>query len=160
MKLWGLMILGACIVAPGVAMAQEEVLTTEPTVAGAASWRTLSRTSAYVYLADVGGLADRDGVKQVRMARAPRNPTSSADREHAVETYQFHCENNQWRVVRTEEYGGDGAELDAWDEPDSTWLAVPPDTNMAFLKVVACDGEIPTGRAWPRLEDFLASNRS
>lgn len=158
MKLLGLMILGACIAAPGMAKAQEEILTTEP--AGTSSWRSLSRTNSYIYLADVGAISDEGGVKSVRMARAPRTPASATDREHTVETYQFQCGPNQWRVTRTVEIGPDGAELDAWDEPDSAWLAVPPDTNMAFLKLVACDGEVPTGRAWPRLTDFLASPRT
>lgn len=162
MKLWGWMILGACVAAPGMAMAQQqETLTTEaPPPAGAPSWHTLSRTSGSIYLVDVGGMAEADGAKVVRMARAPRAARSAGDREHAVETYQFRCEQNLWRVVRTEEYDADGSEFDAWDETDAAWLAVPPETNMAFLKVVVCDGEIPAGRAWPRLEDFLASSRS
>ena len=98
--------------------------------------------------------------------RPPSSPTrcewqrSAGDREHAVETYQFRCEQNLWRVVRTEEFDADGSEFDAWDETDAAWLAVPPETNMAFLKVVVCDGEIPAGRAWPRLDEFLASSRS
>ncbi|HEV2081282.1 MAG TPA: surface-adhesin E family protein [Brevundimonas sp.] len=161
MNVWGLMMAGACLAAPAVAAAQEEVLTTEPpAAAGAASWRTLSRTSATIYLVDVGSIAEAEGVKSVRLARTTRNPPSGADREHTVEQYQFRCPANQWRVVRTEEFGADGATIDAWDEADSTWLDVPAETNMAYLKAVACGGDVPGGRAWPRLEDFLASDRS
>ncbi|MBX9575501.1 MAG: hypothetical protein K2X07_07680 [Caulobacteraceae bacterium] len=161
MRLWGFLIVGACLAAPGLAAAQEEILTNVPAPPpGETAWRTLSRTSGSIYLADVGAMKQADGVTAIRMARAPRTPGSAADREHAIETYQFRCERNQWRVVRTEEYGSDGREVDAWDEPDSAWLEVPAGSNMAFLKTVACDGEIPAGRAWGRLEDFLASNRS
>lgn len=161
MKLWSFLIVGACLAVPGIAAAQEEVLTAEPAApAGASAWRTLSRTSGSIYLADVGGMQQADGITAIRMARAPRSPASSSDREHAVETYEFRCGQDQWRVIRTEEYGPDGAELDAWDEADAAWLAVPPNSNMAFLEAVACDGELPTGRPWARLEDFLASNRN
>ena len=161
MKRLGLMIFGACLAAPGLAAAQEEVLTTEPpAAAGTPSWRTLSRTSSAIYLVDVGSVVEADGVKSVRMARTLRNPSAPTDREHAVEQYQFRCPANQWRVVRTEEYGADGTQDDAWDEADAPWLDVPADTNMAYLKAVACDGEVPTARPWPSLDAFLASNRS
>ncbi|MBU1323792.1 MAG: hypothetical protein KJ676_00965 [Alphaproteobacteria bacterium] len=163
MKLLGLMILGACIAAPGMAKAQEEVLTTEPaaaTAAGTPAWRTLSRTSSSIYLVDVGTMTEADGMKTARMARTLRSPPTPRDREHAIETYQFRCAANQWRVVRTEEYGADGGEVDAWDEADAPWLDVPPETNMAFLKAVVCDGEVPTARPWARLDDFLASPRT
>jgi hypothetical protein len=153
--------IGAALMAPGVALAQQETLTTEPaTTTSASAWRTLSRTSGWIYLADVGGMSEVDGAKVVRMARAPRSPGSRSDREHAVETYQFRCAANQWRVIRTEEYASDGSEADAWDEADAAWLDVPPETNMAFLKSVACDGDVPAGRPWPTLEEFLASERT
>lgn len=161
MKLRGLMILVACLAAPGLAAAQEEVLTSEPpAAAGTPAWRTLSRTSSTVYLVDVGSIAEVDGVKSVRLARTLRTPPGAADREHTVEQYQFRCPAGQWRVVRTEEFGSDGTSTDAWDEADAAWLDVPANTNMAFLKAVACDGDVPNGRPWPRLEDFLASDRS
>jgi hypothetical protein len=154
--------IGAALAAPGVALAQqEEVLTTEPAASPTGtSWRSLSRTSGSIYLVDVGGMSDADGARIVRMARAPRTPQSRGDREHVIETYQFRCDANQWRVVRTEEYGPDGAELDAWDEADAAWLDIPPQTNMDFLKSVACDGELPAGRPWSTIEGFLASDRT
>lgn len=150
---------GAALMAPGVALAQQETLTTEPAAATAEAegWRPFSRNSGSVYLADLSTLGDAEGARVVRMARVPR---AQGDRSHSIEVYQFRCDANQWRVVRTEEFGADGAQVDAWDETDAAWLAVPAETNMAYLKRVACDQVTPAGRAWPRLEDFLASDRT
>lgn len=156
-----MLVVGTVVMSPGVAWAQQQdVPPPQAAAASSSSWRSVSRTSSWIYLADVGGITEADGAKVVRMARAPRAPESRSDREHAIETYQYRCDANQWRVVRTEEYASDGSVADAWNETDAVWLDVPPDTNMAFLKGVACDGELPTSRPWPSLEDFLASDRS
>ena len=161
MKTWGIIALAVGLGLPGIALAQQETLTSEPApAAGTPAWRTLSRTSSTIYLVDSGSVRDADGAKSVLMARTLRSPSAAGEREHAVETYQIRCDAGQWRVVRTEEYGPDGAEVDAWDEADSAWLDVPANSNMAYLKAVACDGELPNGRAWPSLDAFMASPRT
>lgn len=153
-----MLVVGATLTAPGVALAQQETLTAQPaSVVEAGGWRPFSRNSGSVYLADMGSMSDAADARVIRMARVPR---AADDRSHAIEVYQFRCGANQWRVVRTEEFGNDGARVDAWDEADATWLDVPAETNMAYLKRVVCDQVVPAGRAWPRLEDYLASDRS
>lgn len=145
---------------PGVAAAQEEVLTSEPGRSGAAEeWRPFARSQTYVYLAELGTPQAVDGVTTVRMARVPRAPSSPDSRRHAVEIYQVRCGDGQVRGMRFEEYGDDGALEDGYDE-QGEWEAVLPASNLAFIKTLVCEGARPEGRPWPSLPAFLASPRT
>ena len=158
MRLSAWIIMGA-LALPGLAAAQEEVLTSEPArTAGAEQWRTFARSQTYVYLADLGRLEPVNGVVTVRMARAPRAPASASDREHDIDVYQVRCGDGQVRGVRFEEYGPDGLLLDAYDE-EEPWEPVVPNSNLAFVKTMVCEGHRPEGRPGPSLAAYLASPR-
>ncbi len=157
MKLWGLMIAGAILAAPGLACAQEEMLTTEaPRAQGAEDWRAFARTDTLVYLVDVGGIA---GAPELRTATLARVRRAHGERGPELEMYEFSCPDKRMRMTRSVELDDAGAEVGAYDETGD-FESVPDGSVIDFLRQIACDGLRPEARGWPNLRAFLASPRA
>jgi hypothetical protein len=157
MRLLGLMILGACFAAPGLAIAQEEILTVEAgRPQGAEEWRAFARTDSTVYLVDVGGVVERTGMRTASLARVPRQ---SNGRGPEIEIYEIRCAQNQMRFTMARELDETGAEVDSYEE-NGAFEPVPEGSTMHFMKQIVCDGLRPEGRGWPSLIDYMRSPRA
>lgn len=122
----------------------------------AEDWNPVSRSSQYIYMADADSVASVGSDTTVLVARAP---SAKPSRAYRIETYAFNCPANQFKVIRTVEYGDDGAETDAFDDAEAAFEAVPANTMIAAIKEVACDGNRAETQTYPTIKAYLDSRR-
>jgi hypothetical protein len=126
--------------------------------AAAETWQAFSRSANNAFMADADSITTADGITSIAVATVPR-AGESGDLSHSVETYQFRCDEGQWRTAGVVEYGPDGSEAGQYPEEDAEWEPLRRNTVPNYLKEIACDGARAVPPHWPSIQAFVEAGR-
>ncbi|WEK57602.1 MAG: hypothetical protein P0Y52_13825 [Candidatus Brevundimonas phytovorans] len=127
-------------------------------VAAAEEWNPVSSSARYAYLADVASLAVVNDETAINVARVPVQG-AAGNYSHKVDAYVFRCAAGQARIVQETEFGADGAVSDRFPDPDAAWDDIPPDSLIAYVKAIACDGLRAADSQPPSIQAFIDGGR-
>lgn len=122
----------------------------------AEDWNPISRSAQYIYMADGDSIASVGSDTTILVARAP---VAKSARAYRVETYAFDCPSNRFKIIRSVEYGDDGAETDAFDDTAAEYESVPRNSMIESIKEVVCDGNRAEPPTYPSIAAYLDSRR-
>ena len=121
-------------------------------------WHPFSRSATRIYMVDVGGMAQSEGVVMVKVARVPLNLPEPNDYTHVIDDFELRCAADESRTTVSTEYGPDGVQTDRFEE-ESPWEGIRRESLDAYLKGIVCDGNRSAPPTWPSIQAFIDVGR-
>lgn len=136
--------------------AQEEAAAPATPATTGPDWNIVSRSSNTVFMTDVNGIRQQDGITTVQLARVPASGETS-DLSHSVTEVSFRCSANQSKVGEEVYYAADGS-VEERIPNDFDFESIPANSLDAYTKSIVCNGD-RSAKSFPSVAAFIAAGR-
>ncbi|WP_242912792.1 MULTISPECIES: hypothetical protein [Brevundimonas] len=121
-----------------------------------ADWNIVSRSSHTVFMTDVNGVKQTNGVTIAQVARVPASG-DTGNLSHSVTELSFRCSANQSKAGEEVYYAADGS-VEERIPNDLDFEPIPANSLDAYVKAVVCGGD-RSPKSFPSVAAFIAAGR-